>query len=180
MSRPASTAPSRSPAWRGPRCPDAEFEARRPAELAKLKAARAGVTAADGWSQPFTWPASGRVSGVYGSQRILGGVAAAPHAGVDLAVPAGTPVVAPAAGIVRLAEGPFTLEGNVVLLDHGYGLISAFLHLSRIDVAAGQYLRQGERIGLSGATGRATGPHLHWGMTWGPVRIDPALLVTGR
>jgi murein DD-endopeptidase MepM/ murein hydrolase activator NlpD len=161
--------------------PDAEFEARRPAELAAIAAARSGVTVAEGWSQDFVWPARGPVSGVFGSQRIYAGVAGSPHAGVDLAVPTGTPIHAPAAGVVRLAQGPFTLEGNLVMIDHGYGLISVFLHMSQIDVAVGQKVAQGDVIGRVGGTGRATGPHLHWGMTWGTgatlVRIDPQLLV---
>lgn len=158
--------------------PDAEFEARRPAELAAIAAARAGLTTdVNGWQQEFIKPAQGRISGVYGSQRILGGVPGSPHAGLDIAAPAGAPVVAPAAGIVRLAQGPFTLEGNLVLLDHGYGLVSAFLHLSRIDVTVGQRVAQGERIGLVGGTGRASGPHLHWGLNWVTTRLDPALLL---
>jgi murein DD-endopeptidase MepM/ murein hydrolase activator NlpD len=161
--------------------PDAEFAARRPAELAAIAAARSGVTVSDGWTQSFAWPAKGPVSGVFGSQRIYAGVPGSAHAGVDLAVPAGTPIHAPADGVVRLAQGPFTLEGNLVMIDHGYGLISAFLHLSQINVTAGQRVAQGDIIGRVGGTGRATGPHLHWGMTWGTgatlVRIDPQLLV---
>lgn len=155
--------------------PDAEFEARRPSELAKIAAARSGATIATGWTQHFIAPAQGRISGVYGSQRILSGTAQSPHAGLDIAAATGTPVIAPASGIVRLAEGPFTLEGNLVLLDHGYGLVSAFLHLSHIDVIVGQYVGQGETIGRVGKTGRATGAHLHWGLTWTSVRIDPQL-----
>lgn len=158
--------------------PDAEFAARRPAELAAIAAARAGLTTdVDGWQQAFIKPAQGRISGVYGSQRILGGVPGNPHAGLDIAAPAGAPVVAPADGVVRLAQGPFTLEGNLVLLDHGYGLVSAFLHLSRIDVRVGQRVRQGEALGRVGGTGRTSGPHLHWGLNWLAVRLDPALLL---
>ena len=158
--------------------PDAEFEARRPVELAAITAARAGLTTdVDGWKQRFIKPAAGRISGVYGSQRIFGGVPANPHTGLDIAAPAGAPVVAPADGVVRLAQGPFTLEGNLVLLDHGYGLVSAFLHLSRIDVSVGQRIAQGERIGRVGGTGRTSGPHLHWGLNWVATRLDPALLL---
>ena len=155
--------------------PDAEFAARRPAELAKIAAARTGSTIATGWTQHFIAPAQGRISGVYGSQRILSGTAQSPHAGLDIAAAIGTPVIAPASGIVRLAEGPFTLEGNLILLDHGYGLISAFLHLSQIEVMPGHYVEQGETIGRIGKTGRATGAHLHWGLSWTNVRIDPQL-----
>ncbi len=160
---------------------DAEFEARRPGELARIAAARAPASTLLGWTQSFIRPAAGPVTGVYGSQRILSGTPQAPHAGLDIGAPAGSPVVAPASGIVRLAEGPFTLEGNLVLLDHGAGLVSAFLHLSAITVHAGQAVTKGELIGRVGGTGRATGPHLHWGLTWThggeTVRVDPAQLV---
>ncbi|WP_084583381.1 M23 family metallopeptidase [Sphingomonas azotifigens] len=159
--------------------PSAEFEARRPAELARIAAARARQTAADGWRQPFAWPATGRISTLFGSQRIYAGEPGAYHSGIDIALPTGTPVRAPADGVVILAaEAPFTLEGNLLMLDHGMGLSSAFLHLSRIDVREGDAVRQGQAIGAVGATGRATGPHLHWGLMWRGARIDP-LLVAG-
>jgi len=158
---------------------DPEYDARRAVEVARIAAARAGVSDETGWAQAFGWPAHGRISGVYGSQRILGGVPKSPHFGVDVAAKAGTPVLAPAEGVVRFAEGPLTLEGNLVLLDHGHGLVSAFLHLSRIDVKVGQRVNRGDVIGAVGKTGRATGPHLHWAMNWGSVRVDPQLLVTG-
>ena len=157
--------------------PDAEFEARRPAELAKIAAARATISAETGWRSAFAAPVVGRITGVYGSQRILAGTPSAPHAGLDFGVPPGTPVLASAAGVVRLAEGPFTLEGNLVMIDHGMGLVPAYLHLSRIDVRPGDHVTTGQPIGRVGATGRATGPHLHWGATWTDVRIDPAPLL---
>jgi murein DD-endopeptidase MepM/ murein hydrolase activator NlpD len=159
--------------------PDAEFEARRPGEVARIGAARAASTPASaaGWAGPFRAPAKGPTTGVYGSQRILSGTPMAPHSGLDFAAPPGAPVVAPTAGVVVLADGPFTLEGNLVLLDHGMGLVSAFLHLSRIDVKPGDVVAAGTPIGAVGKTGRATGPHLHWGVTWTDVRIDPALLL---
>ncbi len=157
--------------------PDAEFEARRPGEVAQITVARADISSETGWRQPFIAPAQGRTSGVYGSQRILSGTPMAPHAGLDIAAAPGSIVVAPAAGIVRLASGPFTLEGNLVMIDHGLGLVSAFLHLSRIDVKPGDHVEQGQPIGAVGATGRATGPHLHWGVTWTDVRVDPAALL---
>ena len=90
----------------------------------------------------------------------------------------GTPILSPSPAVVRLAAGPFALEGNLVILDHGFGLYSAMMHLSRINVKPGQIVARGEPIGLVGATGRATGPHLHWGMTWLGVRVDPATLLT--
>ncbi len=157
--------------------PNPAYEALRAAELASIAAARAGETTETGWTQAFVWPAVGRISGVYGSQRILGGVPASPHNGVDIAVPTGTPVVAPANGVIRLAGQKFSLEGNLVMLDHGHGLTSAFLHLSRVDVVPGERVAKGQVIGAVGMTGRATGPHLHWALTWDDVRIDAATLV---
>lgn len=154
----------------------AEFERLRPGELARITAARAVDHDVDGWRQRFRWPVTGRRSGQFGAQRVYQGVPGSFHSGTDVAAAAGSPVLAPADGVVTLAEGPFTLEGNLVILDHGMGLNSAFLHLSRIDVRAGARVRQGEPIGLVGATGRATGPHMHWGMKWRAARIDPALL----
>lgn len=162
-----------------PRFPvaSAEFEARRPGELAQINASRRIKSEARGWSQPFLWPVTGRVSTLFGSQRIYkNGEAGAYHSGVDVARPTGTVIVAPADGVVTLAaERPFTIEGNLLMVDHGMGLNSAFLHLSRIDVAVGQTVRRGQPIGAIGATGRATGPHLHWGMKWREARIDPLL-----
>jgi murein DD-endopeptidase MepM/ murein hydrolase activator NlpD len=158
--------------------PDPVFATLRPPELAAIAAARAVVTDADGWRQAFRWPATGRQSGFFGSQRIYRGEPGAYHSGADIAVPTGTPVVAPADGVVTLAAGhPFTLEGNLLLVDHGMGLGSAFLHLSRIDVKVGDHVRQGQVIGAVGATGRVTGPHLHWGLTWRGARLDPLLVV---
>ncbi|WP_419816020.1 M23 family metallopeptidase [Glacieibacterium sp.] len=157
--------------------PSAAYEAIRAPELAMMAAARAGETSETGWTQAFDWPAHGRISGVYGSQRVLGGVPGSPHFGVDVAAPAGTPVLAPAEGIVRFAQGPLSLEGNLVMLDHGHGLTSSFLHLSKIDVVPGERVERGQRLGAIGTTGRSTGPHVHWAMTWDDVRIDAATLV---
>jgi murein DD-endopeptidase MepM/ murein hydrolase activator NlpD len=158
--------------------PDAEFQARRPGELAQINAARRIAVVSDGWRQRFAWPARGRISGVFGSQRVYRGEPGAPHSGLDIAGPAGAPVTAPADGVVILAASrPFTLEGNLLMIDHGMGLNSAFLHLSRIDVKVGDRVRQGQPLGLIGMTGRATGPHLHWGMKWQDERIDPLPLL---
>lgn len=157
--------------------PSEEFLARRSAELAQIEAARAQVTGAQGWRQRFLWPVLGRISGVFGSQRIYAGEPGAPHNGVDVARPTGTVIQAPADGVVILAaHSPFSLEGHLLMLDHGMGLSSAFLHLSRIDVKLGEAVRQGQTLGAIGMTGRATGPHLHWGMRWQDQRIDPALI----
>jgi hypothetical protein len=158
--------------------PTPEFLARRKIEQERIATARAIRSGSDGWRQSFVWPVTGRISGVFGSQRIYAGEPGAPHSGVDVARPTGTPVAAPADGVVILAaEAPFTLEGNLLMIDHGMGLNSAFLHLSRIDVRAGERVTRGQIVGAIGSTGRATGPHLHWGMMWDGVRIDPQLLV---
>jgi murein DD-endopeptidase MepM/ murein hydrolase activator NlpD len=157
--------------------PDAEFQARRPGELAQINEARRMMVSSEGWRQAFRWPAKGRISGLFGSQRIYAGEPGAPHSGVDVAGATGTPVTAPADGVVILAaSAPFTLEGNLLMIDHGMGLNSAFLHLSKIHVKKGDVVRQGQLIGAIGSTGRATGPHLHWGMKWQNERIDPQQL----
>ncbi|WP_420146022.1 M23 family metallopeptidase [Sphingobium sp.] len=154
------------------------FLALRKPELEAIAAARNSVTDAAGWKQTFIWPRTGRISGLFGSQRIYQGTPGAYHGGVDVAAGTGAPVVAPADGVVILAasDKPFTLEGHLLMIDHGHGLNSAFLHLSRIDVKPGDHVAQGQRIGAVGATGRATGPHLHWGMKWNDARIDPMLI----
>lgn len=124
----------------------------------------------------FTWPIEGRISGRFGRQRIYNGSPGTPHSGTDIAASQGTPIHAPAAGIVVFADPDLYLTGGTVLIDHGHGVGSNFLHLSRIDVQVGQRLQRGEVIGAVGATGRATGPHLHWGLTWFETRLDPQLL----
>ncbi len=153
------------------------FLALRKPELEAIAAARLVQTQAGGWKQNFIWPRTGRISGLFGAQRVYRGEPGAYHGGVDVAAATGDAVVAPADGVVILAaDHPFTLEGNLLMIDHGHGLNSAFLHLSRIDVKVGDAVVQGQRIGAVGATGRATGPHLHWGMKWNDARIDPLLI----
>lgn len=157
--------------------PRPEFERLRGPELAQINAARALQSDSQGWRQSFLWPVTGRISTLFGSQRIYAGEPGAYHSGIDIARPTGTPVLAPADGVVILATAkPFTLEGNLLLIDHGMGLNSAFMHLSRIDVHTGDRVRRGQPIGAVGKTGRATGPHLHWGLRWNQARIDPLLL----
>lgn len=158
--------------------PDAEFARVRPAELAQIAAARAVGATADGWRQRFAWPVTGRISTLFGSQRIYAnGEAGFYHSGVDVARATGTVVTAPADGVVILAaDHAFTLEGNLLMIDHGMGLNSAFLHLSRIDVKAGDRVHQGQPIGAVGRTGRATGPHLHWSLRWQGAKLDPKLI----
>lgn len=158
--------------------PSEAFMARRKPELEMIAAARLRASDSGGWRQPFIWPAQGRISGIFGSQRVYAGEPGSFHSGVDVAGTTGTPVVAPADGVVVLAAPtPFSLEGNLLMIDHGMGLNSAFLHLSAIDVKDGEPVRQGQQIGRIGSTGRATGPHLHWSMKWNDARIDPQLLV---
>lgn len=157
--------------------PTPEFLERRAKELVQIAEARKIASGSMGWLQALQWPVKGRISGIFGSQRIYAGEPGSYHSGVDVAGATGTPVAAPADGVVILAaDAPFTLEGNLLMIDHGMGLNSAFLHLSRIDVKPGDHVRQGQIVGAIGMTGRATGPHLHWGMKWQDVRIDPATL----
>ncbi len=154
--------------------PDADFQNRRPGELAQIGAARREANETNGWRQKFRWPVIGPIAGVFGSQRVYNGEPGSPHGGVDIAKGTGTLVYAPADGVVILAAAsPFTLEGNLLMIDHGMGLNSAFLHLSRIDVHKGDVIRQGQQLGAIGSTGRATGPHLHWGMRWYGEKVDP-------
>ena len=145
-------------------------------EQARVSAARTRDDDRADFAAPFTWPVKGRISGRFGSGRVYNGQPGAGHSGMDIAVPAGTPVKAPAAGVVTLADDLY-LTGGTILLDHGHGVSSNFLHLSRMDVEAGDRVAQGEVIGAVGATGRATGPHLHWGMNWFDVRVDPLLVL---
>lgn len=161
------------------RVPSEAFMAVRTPELDRIAAARALRSDSLGWRQRFIWPSKGRISGLFGAQRVYAGEPGSYHSGVDVAGGMGADVVAPADGVVVLAaDQPFSLEGHLLMLDHGAGLGSAFLHLSAIVVKPGEAVRQGQLIGRIGASGRATGPHLHWGMTWNGERIDP-LLVAG-
>lgn len=146
------------------------------ADKEKKDAARKATDAAPLWAAGFSWPAIGRISGVFGSQRILNGEAKTPHSGVDVAAATGTPIRAPAAGVVRLAEPDMYFEGGLVLIDHGQWLESAFLHMSRLNVKPGERVRAGDVIGAVGATGRATGPHMHWSLRCAGTLVDPALV----
>lgn len=154
------------------------FRQRRAPELERIYLARQQETGAQGWRQDFIWPVRGRISGRFGSQRIYRGEPGSYHTGLDIATGgSGTPFVAPADGVVVLAVDNFSLEGQLLIIDHGQGLDSAFLHCSRILVREGERVRQGQHIGDIGASGRATGPHLHWGLTWRDSRLDPLLFV---
>jgi len=157
--------------------PPPEIAARIEREQAQVTAARARDDDRTDFAQAFIWPVKGRISGRFGNARVYNGQPGSGHSGMDIAAPTGTPVLAPAAGVVTFAGPDLYLTGGTLLLDHGYGVSSNFLHLSRIDVKVGDRVQQGQVIGAVGATGRATGPHLHWGMNWFDVRIDPLLVL---
>jgi murein DD-endopeptidase MepM/ murein hydrolase activator NlpD len=160
--------------------PDPESLARIRKDARLVGSARARRDDRADYANGFIWPASGRISGVYGSQRVLNGEPRRPHFGVDIAAPTGHPVLAPAGGLVTMAEPDLYYSGGTIVLDHGQGLSSSFLHMSRVVVKAGDVVQQGDVIGEIGATGRATGPHLDWRMNWLDKRVDPSVLVDGE
>jgi len=157
--------------------PDPKLAERIAREQVLVAKARERDDARQDFRFGFRWPNQGRISGLYGSQRILNGTPKNPHYGVDIAVGTGTPIHAPAGGIISFVAKDLYLTGGTVIIDHGHGLSSVFVHMSRIDVRPEQAIKQGETIGAVGATGRATGPHLHWGMNWFETRLDPQLVV---
>ena len=149
-------------------------------EQARVAAVRERDDARSDFAVPFMRPVDGRVSGRFGNQRIYNGKPGSAHSGMDIAAATGTPVLAPAGGVVSFADADLYLTGGTAVIDHGHGISSNFLHLSRIDVAVGDRIDQGQTLGAVGATGRASGPHLHWGMNWFNVRIDPQLVLERR
>lgn len=157
--------------------PPAEVSERIARDVAMVKAARANTRAVNDYAQGFDWPLTGRISGVYGSQRVFNGVPKRPHYGLDIARPVGAPVVAPVNGVITLAEADLYYSGGTIIMDHGDGISSTFIHLSKVDVAVGQAVKKGEKIGEVGATGRVTGPHLDWRINWYEHRLDPALVL---
>ena len=147
-------------------------------DIAQTKRARARVDAdRTDWRRGFQWPVKGPITGVYGSQRILNGKPRRPHYGVDIAGPVGTPVRAPADGIVTLVHPDMFYSGGTLIMDHGQGFSSTFLHLSRILVKEGERVEQGQVVAEMGATGRVTGSHLDWRMNLRGRRVDPQTLV---
>ena len=152
--------------------PPEELERIR-AEAALVRAAREIDSDLEFFRSEFVWPASGRISGVYGSQRIYNGKPGNPHLGVDIAAPTGSPVIAPASGVVTLVHEDMFYSGGTLVIDHGLGLSSTFIHLHKVLVKEGQEIRQGDLIAEIGASGRATGPHLDWRMNWYQERLDP-------
>ena len=157
--------------------PPAAVAARIAREQAAVSAARTRDDARPDFAKAFIWPVKGRISGRFGNARVYNGQPGSGHSGMDIAAPTGTPVKAPAAGIITFADANLYLTGGTVVLDHGFGISSNFLHLSRIDVKVGDRVAQGQVIAAVGSTGRSTGPHLHWGMNWFDVRIDPLLVL---
>lgn len=149
-------------------------------EAQLVTAARKADLPLDFFTQKFQWPLLGPISGVYGSQRVYNGIAGTPHFGVDIAKPVGTLVRAPASGVVTLVHPDMFLSGGTLIIDHGHGLSSTFIHLSKILVKTGDKITQGQEIALVGQTGRASGPHLHWAMNWFDERVDPQLLVPSQ
>jgi len=157
--------------------PDPKQVARSQREAQMATDARKDDLPLDFFAQKFIWPLTGPISGVYGSQRFYNGAPNSPHYGVDIARPVGTLVKAPAAGVVTLVHPDMFFSGGTLIIDHGHGLSSTFIHLSKILVNKGDKIAQGQAIAKVGQTGRATGPHLDWRMNWFEERVDPQLLV---
>jgi len=160
--------------------PPPEFTERIAREAELVSGVRHRDDARLDFLQDFIWPLSGPITGVYGSRRVYNGTPRAPHFGLDIAGPTGTKVIAPAAGLVTLAEDDLFYSGGTLIVDHGHGLSSTFIHLSKILVKPGESVVQGQAIAEVGATGRVTGPHLDWRMNWFEVRLDPALLMADK
>jgi len=157
--------------------PDPEATARIKEDARMVATAREHRDDSAYYANGFAWPAKGRISGVYGSQRVLNGEPRRPHFGLDIAAPEGTDVFAPADGLITLTHPDMYFSGGTIILDHGQGLSSTFLHLSKILVEAGTFVKQGDLIARIGATGRASGPHLDWRMNWLDRRVDPQPLM---
>lgn len=164
--------------------PKSKVTPRKPEDLKRIrrditaaKKARSRDDDRQDFLRGFKWPLHGPITGVYGSQRILNGKPRRPHFGVDVAAPTGTPVMAPAAGVVTLAIPDMFFSGGTLIIDHGHKFSSSFLHLHKIHVNVGDYVEQGDLIAEVGATGRVTGAHLDWRMNLRDRRVDPQLLV---
>jgi murein DD-endopeptidase MepM/ murein hydrolase activator NlpD len=157
--------------------PDPEAMKHIRADNAEIAKARALDTAETYFASGFQWPVIGRISGVYGSQRILNGEPRQPHFGVDIAAPMDTPIHATADGVIAVVDQDMFFTGRTLMIDHGHGLTSVYAHMNKILVTEGQVVKKGDVIGLIGMTGRVTGPHTHWGMSLFKIPLDPALLV---
>ena len=142
-----------------------------------LKAALATHNTNAYWKKGFISPVEGRISGEFGGQRIMNGIKKNPHAGTDIAAPEGTQIKASSDGVVVLTAPDLFYSGNVVVVDHGYGLHTIYAHMKEIHVQQGDEVKQGDILGLVGQTGRATGPHLHWGAALGNIKFNPSSLL---
>ena len=160
--------------------PDPETAKRIALEGEMIQKARAVDSNLLFWQQQFQWPAVGRSSGVYGSQRILNGLPSSPHLGLDMAAATGTPVVAALSGKVVLAHAGMIMTGKTLIIDHGFGINTIYIHMSEIAVKEGQMVTAGQRIGAIGTTGRSNGPHLHFQVQWYQEKLDPALVLPAR
>ena len=186
FSRKFAIARGKYPKIRVPLTVEGKFTEPSPEQLKEIEEAKAvkqdylnRVTPEREWSGQFSTPAAAAISDVFGSQRVFNNKTSSPHQGLDFRVPSGTPVAAMNSGTVLLAR-PLYYEGNFVVLDHGQGLLTLYLHLSLIKVKEGDHVDRGQEIGLSGGTGRATGPHLHVAVRWQGTYLDPARLIQLR
>ncbi len=157
--------------------PSAEDLARIKKEIALIYQARQTKVAEPFFTVGFANPVKGRISGVYGSQRILNGQKRRPHYGQDIAAPEGTAIGAASAGVVVFAHPGMFFNGKTVIINHGLGLRSSYIHMNAVRVKAGERVSKGQIIGEVGQTGRTTGPHLHWGLTLNETQLDPALVI---
>jgi murein DD-endopeptidase MepM/ murein hydrolase activator NlpD len=157
--------------------PDPKHQARIDRENAVIRQARENFSSGAFFADGFDWPVKGRITGVYGSQRIFNGEPRSPHYGIDIAAPQGTPVKAPASGTITMEYTDMFYSGNTILIDHGMGINTAYLHLSEILVKEGERVEKGDVIGRVGMTGRATGPHLCFRLNWYQTRLDPNLVL---
>lgn len=156
--------------------PPKQVLARIKADSVRVKKARTTDSDRQDFRRVFIWPVRGRISGKFGNHRILNGTPKSPHTGMDIAAPTGTPIVAPLGGVVTMVSDLY-YTGNTLIIDHGFGVSTVFAHMNSVTVRVGQMIKQGDKIGTVGATGRATGPHLHWGLNWYKERLNPALVL---
>ena len=157
--------------------PDPKDMARIEKEQSAVVRAREVVNSNIFFTEQFIWPVKGPVTGVYGSQRIYNGEPRSPHFGVDLAAPRGATIVAPADGVVTMAYPDMFFSGDTIVIDHGMGINTTYLHMSKMLVKQGDVVKQGQPIGKVGSSGRATGPHLCWRLNWFQSRLDPQLIM---
>ena len=159
--------------------PDPATQKRIQAEGALITTARAVESTLLGWQQPLMWPAIGRISGIYGSQRITNGTPGSPHLGLDIAAPTGTQVLAALSGKVSLRHDDMVMTGRTLIIDHGFGINTVYIHMSQIHVLDGANVQAGDKIGEIGTSGRSTGPHLHFQVQWFQEKLDPGLVLAG-